>query len=112
MTEELVESAKEKFGQIVEEQLARVEQLKVQTETVDHTKFNPLVIGVCFGDGIGEIISMHARHLLEHMLSAEVQEGKIVFKDIAGLTIENRAKHKKAIPDDVLEELKSCPVIP
>ncbi|HHU63965.1 MAG TPA: isocitrate/isopropylmalate dehydrogenase family protein, partial [Clostridiales bacterium] len=33
------------------------------------------------------------------------------FKVIEGLTIENRAKHKKAIPDDVLEEIKGCHVI-
>jgi len=28
-----------------------------------------------------------------------------------GLTIQNRAEQKKAIPDDVLEELKACHVI-
>jgi len=35
----------------------------------------------------------------------------VEFRDIAGLTIENRAKHKKAIPEDVLVELKACHVI-
>ena len=65
----------------------------------------------CFGDGIGEIISKHAQHVLEYVLKAEVESGNIQFKDIAGLTIENRAEHKKAIPDDVLKELKACHVI-
>jgi isocitrate dehydrogenase (NAD+) len=45
------------------------------------------------------------------MLAEEVAKGKIVFKVIDGLTIENRVEHMKAIPDDVLAELKSCDVI-
>ena len=43
--------------------------------------------------------------------SSEVEKGRIQFVPIAGLTIENRAKHNAAIPEDVLEELKSCHVI-
>ena len=45
------------------------------------------------------------------MLADEVKSGKVVFKFIDGLTIENRVAVNKAIPDDVLEELKSCHVI-
>ena len=37
--------------------------------------------------------------------------GKVAFKEIDGLTIENRAAHMKAIPADVLAELKACHVI-
>jgi len=111
MLKELVEQAKEKFGAIVEEQLKRVEIMKQGSEVTDYSKISPIIIGVCFGDGIGEIISKHAQHALEHVLKEEVEAGKIQFKDIAGLTIENRAEHKKAIPDDVLEELKACHVI-
>lgn len=40
-----------------------------------------------------------------------MKSGKIVFKNIEGLTIENRVAANKAIPDDVLEELKKCDVI-
>jgi len=111
MTKKLIEEAKEKFGVIVEEQLARVEAMKHKVPPVDYSGLSQIMVGVCFGDGIGEIISKHAQKALEHMLKDEVKAGKIIFRDIAGLTIENRAKHKKAIPDDVLEELKSCHVI-
>lgn len=111
MSKELVDQAKEKFGAIVEEQLKRIEGMKEASEKTDFSKINPIIIGVCFGDGIGEIISKHAQHVLEHALKDEVAKGKVQFKDIAGLTIENRAKQKKAIPDDVLEELKACHVI-
>ncbi|HQP09811.1 MAG TPA: isocitrate/isopropylmalate family dehydrogenase [Candidatus Omnitrophota bacterium] len=111
MSNKLVEQAKEKFGIIIEEQLARVEEMKKSVEPVDYSTIAPIVIGVCFGDGIGEVISRHARHVLEHMLKDGIKKGKIRFKDIPGLTIENRVKHKKAIPDDVLAELKTCHVI-
>ncbi|MCK4883218.1 MAG: isocitrate/isopropylmalate dehydrogenase family protein, partial [Candidatus Omnitrophica bacterium] len=111
MSENSVEQAKEKFEIIIKEQLERIEAMKQGNEAVDYTKINPIIVGVCFGDGIGEIISKHARHVLDHVLKDEVETGKIQFKDIAGLTIENRAKHKKAIPDDVLEEIKACHVI-
>ncbi len=109
--DELIEKAKQKFGVIVEEQLHRVEQMKKDTEAIDYSTLSPIIIGICWGDGIGEIISKHAQRVLEHMLKNEVASGKIVFKQITGLTIENRVKHMKAIPDDVLEEIKSCHVI-
>ncbi|OGC23653.1 isocitrate dehydrogenase [candidate division WOR-1 bacterium RIFOXYB2_FULL_42_35] len=111
MSKELVERAKEHFGKIVEEQLKRVEIMKRGEQETDFSKLKPIIIGVCFGDGIGEVISKHAETVLRHMLKDEVAADKVKFKDIAGLTIENRAKHKKAIPDDVLEELKACHVI-
>ncbi|MFH2138052.1 MAG: isocitrate/isopropylmalate family dehydrogenase [Candidatus Omnitrophota bacterium] len=111
MSKELIAQAKEKFGKILEEQLIRVEEMKKDTAWTDYSQLSPLIIGVCFGDGIGEIISKHAETVLTYMMKEQVQQGKVVFKDIAGLTIENRAKKKQAIPEDVLAELKSCHVI-
>ncbi|MCP4650638.1 MAG: isocitrate/isopropylmalate dehydrogenase family protein [PVC group bacterium] len=111
MSEELIKQAKEKFAVIIEEQLMRVEEMKKGAAWTDFSKLSPIIIGVCFGDGIGEIISKHAETVLSHILKDEVANGKVKFKDIAGLTIENRAAQKKAIPDDVLEEIKSCHVI-
>lgn len=111
MSKELIEKAKEKFGIIVEEQLARVEEMKKGAEWTDYSSISPIIIGLCLGDGIGPIICKHAQTLLSHVLKDEVSSGKVAFKDIQGLTIENRAAHKKAIPDDVLEEIKSCHVI-
>ena len=40
------------------------------------------------------------------MLADDVKAGKVEFRVIDGLTIENRVAANKAIPDDVLEELK------
>ena len=49
--------------------------------------------------------------MLRFLLKSDVERGRIVFKEIDGLTIENRAACGKAIPDDVLAELKACNVI-
>ena len=111
MSNPLIEQAKEKFGIVLEEQLKRVEEMKKGNAPIDYSKLDSITIGVCFGDGIGEVISKHAQHVLEHVLKEEVAVGKVRFKDIPGLTIENRVKHNKAIPDDVLEEIKSCHVV-
>ncbi|MFH1782075.1 MAG: isocitrate/isopropylmalate family dehydrogenase [Candidatus Omnitrophota bacterium] len=111
MSKELINKANEKFSIILEEQFKRVEEMKKDTSSTDFSKISPIIIGVCFGDGIGEVISKHAETVLRHVLKDEVESGKVTFKDIKGLTIENRAEHKKAIPDDVLEEIKSCHVI-
>ncbi|NQU94749.1 MAG: isocitrate/isopropylmalate dehydrogenase family protein [Candidatus Omnitrophica bacterium] len=111
MSKKLIEDAKSKFASIVEGELRRVEKMKKDTGRIDYSSVSPIIIGVCWGDGIGKVISGHAEKVLNHVLKSEVAKGKIKFKDIAGLTIENRAKHKKAIPDDVLKEIKSCHVI-
>ncbi|WP_058486254.1 isocitrate/isopropylmalate family dehydrogenase [Defluviitalea phaphyphila] len=106
-----IEAAKEKFGKLIEEQMARVEMMKSQGDFIDYSKLDEIVIGVVGGDGIGPAITKQAQRILEFLLKDEVEKGKIKFKVIDGLTIENRAKANKAIPDDVLEELKKCHVI-
>ncbi|MCK5288708.1 MAG: isocitrate/isopropylmalate dehydrogenase family protein, partial [Candidatus Omnitrophica bacterium] len=111
MSKELIEKAKEKFGIIMEEQLKRVEDMKMNIDAVDYSSLKPIIIGICWGDGIGEVISKHAEKVISYILKDDVAKGKIKFKNIEGLTIENRVKHMKAIPDDVLAEIKSCHVI-
>jgi len=106
-----IERAKEHFAAVLREQMERVERMKRGDEWVDYQKVKPIIIGICGGDGIGPYISREARRVLEFLLRPELESGKVVFKVIEGLTIENRAKHNKAIPDDVLEELKQCHVI-
>jgi len=106
-----MERAKEHFGKIIEDQLTRIEQMKKDVVWTDYKSLKPIVIGICWGDGIGKQISKQSERVLRHVMEDDVASGKVVFKTIDGLTIENRAKHKKAIPDDVLAELKSCHVI-
>jgi len=89
----------------------RVDRMKADNGWMDYSTLRPLVIGVCGGDGIGPYISRESQRVLEFILASEVERGDIVFKTIDGLTIENRAAQMKAIPDDVLAELKQCHVI-
>ncbi len=108
---DVYESAVLKFAELLKDQLARVESLKEQGDFADFSTMEKIVIGVCGGDGIGPAITGQAQRLLEYVLKDEVVSGKIEFKVIDGLTIENRAAQNTAIPDDVLEELKTCNVI-
>jgi len=108
---ELIKKAKEHLALLIEEQFERIEIMKKETKWVDYGDLNPIIIGICWGDGIGKIISKHAERVLKHTLSEEIAAGLIEFRVIEGLTIENRVKHKKAIPSDVLEEIKKCHVI-
>ncbi len=111
MDSTVIGTAQEKFKKILEEQLARVERMKKGDVWTDYSKLKPIIIGICWGDGIGEFISKNSETVLKHVLKKEQAEGKVTFKTITGLTIENRVKHMKAIPDDVLAELKDCHVI-
>ena len=108
---ETIKNATEKFAQLLEKQLARVEMMKAQKDFIDYDKLDTIIIGVCGGDGIGPAITRSAHKILEFLLADEVKKGKVEFRVIDGLTIENRVKANKAIPDDVLEELKQCHVI-
>lgn len=111
MTEENLQAAVKKFEELVREQSARSDRIKAEKEFLDFDSLDKIIIGVCGGDGIGPIITKESARVLEYMLADEVKSGKVEFRPIDGLTIENRVAVMKAIPDDVLEELKACHVI-
>ena len=106
-----VKNAGQHLEKLVEAQLARVEKMKQAEEPVNFKELDQIIIGTCGGDGIGPAITEQAERVLRAVLKEDIDKGRSVFKAIEGLTIENRIKHMKAIPDDVLEELKKCHVI-
>lgn len=106
-----IDNAVEQFRHLMEGQLERAKRIKQDNEFIDYQNLDTIVIGICGGDGIGPIITRESERVLAFLLKDEVASGKVKFKEIDGLTIENRAKCLKAIPDDVLEELKACHVI-
>jgi len=108
---EMIERAKEHLGKLLEQQFERIERMKQTRDFINYKTLHPIIIGVVGGDGIGPYITAEAQRILEFLLKDEIQKGKVTFNIIDGLTIENRAKHGKAIPDDILEELKKCHVI-
>ncbi len=103
--------AKEKFGELIEKQLHRVLAMKEAGAPIDYAQLPTIVIGTIGGDGIGPSITAEAKRILEFLFKDEIASGKIIIKDIQGLTIENRLAQNKSIPDDVLEEIKSCNVL-
>ena len=106
-----IKRATEHFAKIIEAQLERIDRMKVQQDFIDFGTTSPIIIGICGGDGIGPVITAEGHRMLEFLLEDEVKKGKVQFKVIQGLTIENRIAVGKAIPDDVLAELKSCHVV-
>ncbi len=106
-----IEKAKERFGQLLEEQMVRVEKMKQQKDFVDYQAKEHIVIDIAGGDGIGPAITAQAKRIMEFLLKDAVQSGKVVFKMINDLTIEKRVEAMKAIPDNVVAELKQCDVI-
>ena len=106
-----IKKAQNIFNKLLKEQLKRVEKIKLKKKFIDYSKLSTIIIGFIAGDGIGPYISKETKKILKVLLNTELQSGKIIFKDIKGLTIENRAKINKAVPDKVLKEIKECQVI-
>jgi isocitrate dehydrogenase (NAD+) len=100
-----------RFKAILEEQNQRVERISKPVEWLDYRKLDRLVIGVIGGDGIGPIIAKESERVLKELLKEEIRSGRVEIKDIEGLTIENRVKQLKALPDEVLAEIRTCHVL-
>ncbi len=111
MYEEKISGAVKAFEALLKAQLERNDRIKATKDFTDYAKLDKIVIGVCGGDGIGPVITAESARVLKYILADEVKSGKIEFRNIDGLTIENRIAHMQAIPDDVLSELKECDVI-
>ena len=109
--ESYINSAVEQFKTLLTEQIARQQRMAADKNFTDYKKLDKIIIGICSGDGIGPIISAESDRLLSFILKDEIASGKVELRNIEGLTIENRIAKNKAIPDDVLAEIKACNVI-
>ena len=109
--DERLTAAVAQFEKVMAAQLERVDRMKNDGDFVDFEKLDKIIIGVCGGDGIGPVISKEAARVTEYLLADDVAAGKVEIRYIDGLTIENRVACMKAIPDDVLTQLKECHVI-
>jgi isocitrate dehydrogenase (NAD+) len=110
MDNSVIQRAADHFAQLVKEQLERVERMKKAVDWIDYSTLKPIIIGIIGGDGIGPFIAEESRRILEFLLKDQAKAGKVELRNIEGLTIEKRAEVGKAIPDDVLEEIKKCHV--
>ncbi len=85
--------------------------MKNAEKAIDFSKLDKLVIGVCPGDGIGEIICDGAFDILETLLKDDIAAGKVEIRPIEGLTLENRMEKGESVPSDVLAAIKECHVL-
>ena len=97
MFEKEIEIAVEKFRALMQEQLARQNQMELGSSAKDYTKQEKIIVGVCGGDGIGPILMREAKRLMEVLLHEEIESGKIELREIEGLTIENRLDRKSVV---------------
>ena len=111
MDEKYITAACTHFEELLRAQIARAEKLANAPQAVDYTKKGVITIGIVGGDGIGPVIVKEAERLLEDLLAEEIAAGKIVLKEIDGLTIENRLATGQSVPEDILTEIKSCDVV-
>jgi isocitrate dehydrogenase (NAD+) len=105
------ESAMDNIRRLLQEQVERVEKINTPVEWLDYSKLDKLVIGVTGGDGIGPIIAKETSRVLEELLRDEIRNGRVEVRGIEGLTIENRIKQMKALPEEVLTEIRKCHVL-
>ena len=111
MYETEISNALASFEKLIRKQLERNERIKATKDFTDYESLDKIIIGVCGGDGIGPIITKESEKVLRFILRDQVEAGKIEFRTIDGLTIENRIAHMQPIPDDVMAQLKECHVI-
>ena len=104
-----LDNACESFRRLLEEQLARIDG--IESETTDYSKKETVTIGLIDGDGIGPVIMEQAKRVLNKLLEEKLAKGRILLKNIEGLTIEERIKQNKTLPDNVLKEIRSCDVL-
>ncbi len=104
-----IQKAASAFELLLREQLTRLKNMNCNR--ADYAAKPVVTIGLIDGDGIGKIIMPQARRVLEALLRDEIAVGRIVLRQIEGLTIENRMALNASVPRDVLNEIRQCDVL-
>lgn len=99
------------FETLLRQQLERVTRLEKTGEPIDYTRLSPLVIGVIGGDGIGPLLVRETRRLLDYLLQDDLASGRVLIREIEGLTLERRLRLGQAVPPETLAEIKHCHVL-
>ncbi len=111
MLEKEIDIAVEQFRALITEQLERQNRMEKAEPAKTFNEGQKVVIGICDGDGIGPIITAEAKRVLDKLLADEIAAGSIEIRNIEGLTLENRIKENRPIPEKVLSEIKQCDVL-
>lgn len=106
-----IDAAKEKFAELVASETVRIERMRNAPAVPDYSKLGHIIIGVIPGDGIGPIIMKQTLRVLNKLLAEPIARGKIEFRVISGLSIEERAARCECLPQEAVDELKQCHVV-
>ncbi|MGN0157689.1 MAG: isocitrate/isopropylmalate family dehydrogenase [Brotaphodocola sp.] len=106
-----VMQAQEKFRDLIQSELKRIDQMKQDKEVKEFSKLDKIVIGILPGDGIGPLIMEQAVRVIQTLIPEAIASGKVEIREIEGMTIENRAEKMQSLPDEVFEKIKKCDVL-
>lgn len=109
--EEVIKKAMERFGALIREDFKRIETIKNAPARKDFKKLSHITVGILPGDGIGPYIMEQALRVAKYLLKDEMASGKVEFRTIPGMTIEERAQKNESLPAEVLEACKACDVL-
>lgn len=109
--EEVIKKAMERFGALIREDFKRIETIKNAPARKDFKKLSHITVGILPGDGIGPYIMEQALRVAKYLLKDEMAFGKVEFRTIPGMTIEERAQKNESLPAEVLEACKACDVL-
>lgn len=109
--EQSIRNAMEQFGRLIREDFKRIEAIKQAPGRKDFKKLSHITVGILPGDGIGPYIMEQALRVAKYLLKDEMASGKVEFRTIPGMTIEERAQKNESLPAEVLEACKACDVL-
>ena len=109
--ESIIKKAQEEFAERIISELDRIEAMKQDAEPRDFANLDKIVVGIMPGDGTGPILMEHALRVARELVKNEIASGKIEFRTIEGMTIENRVAKMQSLPDEVLAACKECDVL-
>ena len=95
--ESIIRKAQEEFAERLNSELDRIELMKQEAEPKDYSKLEKIVVGVMPGDGTGPVLMEHALRVAKELVKDEVASGKIEFRTIEGMTIENRVAKMQSL---------------
>ena len=106
-----IQIAQQQFGELIKSELERIERMKLDAEIKDFSKLDTITVGILPGDGVGPILMKQALRVLEDLMAPEIASGRLVIRQIEGMTIERRADLMQSLPDDVFQACKECDVL-
>ena len=108
---ESIAAAQEKFGALIKEDYKRIDRMNEAQEPVNFEKLDSIIVGIMPGDGIGRILMPLTLKVMDVLMHDEIASGRVVLKDIEGMTIENRCAKNNSLPEECLEEIRKCHVL-